>query len=330
MSDNIIPEITGRGKGGKARAANMTKEELSAAAQKMAAARKEMALLPTIVAGSKDQPLIIAGIEMQCYVLSDGIRVLSAGDIGVSLGYKRANASEQLAKFVASDRILPFVNKEIIDLIQQPVKFKNPSGGKPLTAYPATLLADICDAILMARSNGVLQQQQQHIAEQAELLVRGFARVGIIALVDEATGYQKDRKRDALAKFLEEYIAKELRPWVDTYPADFFEELCRLRNVPFNSSMRHPQYFGHLVNNITYDRMAPGLRQALKEERQRKHKPKAQMHRFLSEQTGYSMLQKRLLGIITLMKACDTYDDFIVLLDRVHPVMEDIDLVPEG
>jgi hypothetical protein len=39
-------------------------------------------------------------------------------------------------------------------------------------------------------------------------LLRGFARVGIIALVDEATGFQRDRTKDALSKILEAYIAK--------------------------------------------------------------------------------------------------------------------------
>jgi hypothetical protein len=42
--------------------------------------------------------------------------------------------------------------------------------------------------------------RRSNIADQCEALVRGFARVGIIALVDKATGYQKDRARDALAK----------------------------------------------------------------------------------------------------------------------------------
>jgi len=33
-------------------------------------------------------------------------------------------------------------------------------------------------------------RQQKHIAAQAEIIMRGLATVGIIALVDEATGYQ--------------------------------------------------------------------------------------------------------------------------------------------
>ena len=78
--------------------------------------------------------------------------------------------------------------------------------------------------ILEARKEGALTGRQQHIAERCEIIVRGFARVGIIALIDEATGYQADRARDALAKILEAFVTKELRRWVKTFPADFYEK----------------------------------------------------------------------------------------------------------
>jgi hypothetical protein len=102
--------------------------------------------------------------------------------------------------------------------------------------YPATILADICDVVLAARKAGVLQKQQEHIADQCEILVRGFARVGIIALVDEATGFQRDRAKDALTRILEAFIAKELRPWLRTFPDEFYQELYRLKGKEFPST----------------------------------------------------------------------------------------------
>jgi hypothetical protein len=129
--------------------------------------------------------------------------------------------------------------------------FRPPHGGAPAFGYPATILADICDAVLAARKAGALQQQQLHIAEQCEILVRGFARVGIIALVDEATGYQRDRARDALAKILEAFIAKELQPYLPTFPADYYEQMFRLRGLEYpHGSVKRPQYFGILTNDV--------------------------------------------------------------------------------
>ena len=121
----------------------------------------------------------------------------------------------------------------LAEKLQNPVRFRVPVTGTLANGYEATMLADLCDVILAARVAGMLQRQQEHIAAQAEILVRGFARVGIIALVDEATGYQRDRAKDALAKILEAFVAKELQPYLKTFPADYYEHLFRIYNLPY-------------------------------------------------------------------------------------------------
>jgi len=98
--------------------------------------------------------------------------------------------------------MFPFINNNLMLALNSPIHFRNPHGGGTAYGYPATMLADICDAILAARKEGALRKQQERIGHQAEILVRGFARVGIIALVDEATGYQRERAKDALATIL--------------------------------------------------------------------------------------------------------------------------------
>jgi hypothetical protein len=74
-----------------------------------------------------------------------------------------------------------------------PIRFQAPTGGSPATGYEATILPDLCEAVLAARQEGTLRADQLHIAKRCEILVRGLARVGIIALIDEATGYQINR-----------------------------------------------------------------------------------------------------------------------------------------
>ncbi|EPM4138909.1 P63C domain-containing protein [Klebsiella variicola] len=320
-------EPTGKAKGGKARAANMTPEERKEAGKRMAEAKKELAALPVAEYGSSDTPLKIGDVEIQCYVLSTGERVLSTGGLIGGLGWKGGGSdSQRLLNFIGGERLKPFINNDMLSVIESPIRFKTPNGGSPAYGYPATILADICDAILAARKAGTLQKQQAHIADRAEILVRGFARVGIVALVDEATGYQKARDRDALAKYLEEFIAKEMRPWVKTYPVEFFEELCRLRGVEFKANLQTPRYFGRLINNITYERMLPNLREALKAEKRKANKSGIKMHQFLSEDSGAGLLQKRLIGTIDFMKASRNYEEFIELLDRVYPVVPALDI----
>lgn len=165
-------------------------------------------------------------------------------------------------------------------------------------------------------------KQQEHIAHQAEILVRGFARVGIIALVDEATGYQKDRAADALSKILEAFIEKELQPWVRTFPAEYYEQLFRLRGLPFpTTTVQRPQYFGVLTNDIVYNRLAPGVLDELKKvtERNEQGRPKHKFFQKLTANVGYPKLREHLGSIVTLMKLSTDYADFKVKLEAIHP-----------
>lgn len=323
---------TGKAVGGAARAAALTPAKRSEIAKKAAQAKAEIARLPKATHGSMDHPLRIGDIEIPCYVLEDGTRVLSQrgfiAGIGMSLGSSRSGDARHVA-LLEAEGVKPHVNNDLLPMLRSPIRFQNPHGGGAVFGYPATVLADYCDAILAARRAGTLPPRQSQVAEQCEILVRGFARVGIIALVDEATGYQRDRAKDALAKILEAFVAKELQPYVKAFPADYYEQLFRLRGLKFppeNPRFR-PQYFGLLTNDIVYERIAPGLleelkRQAAKDER------KAHLHRRLTQEVGHPKLREHLASVVTAMKLSDNYPDFIAKLNRLHPRFGDT--VPLG
>jgi hypothetical protein len=222
----------GKARGGHARAEALTPEERSEIAKNAALARHEII---KATHGSEDHPLRIGNIDIPCYVLEDGRRVLSLGGmvraLGMSIGGTGRKQGDRLYQFATQKSILPFVSNDLISRMDNAVQFRAPTGGSAATGYEATILADLCEAVLAAREAGDLRADQLHIAKQAEILVRAFARVGIIALVDEATGYQADRAKDALAKILEAFIAKELQSWVQTFPTDYYRELFRWRQA---------------------------------------------------------------------------------------------------
>ena len=133
-----------------------------------------------------------------------------------------------------------------------------------------TLLPDICNAVLEARERGKLLSQQLPLAKRCEILVRGLATVGIIALIDEATGYQEVRDREALKAILEKYITDEYAKWTKTFPDEFYRQLFRLKNMPYPPATKNkPSYIGHWTNNIVYSRIAPGVVAALKKKNPR-------------------------------------------------------------
>lgn len=321
----------GASKGGQARAQSLSAVERQEIARSGALARwsKDGEDVPVAAYGSPDKPLRVGDLEIPCYVLEDGRRVLVQRGMMTALDMRPGTAGrgggDRMAKFVATKGLKPFVHAGLAEMITQPIRFRVPSGGGLAYGYEATILADLCDAVLAARKEGKLHFQQAHIAERCEILVRAFAKVGIIALVDEATGFQNVRGRDALARILEKFIAKEIRKWVKTFPADFYMELFRLRGWKYPTlpadQQKRPTLVGMLTNNIVYERLAPGVLEELKRltPRDDKGRLKTHYHRRLTEDLGHPRLREHLAAVIALMKASTTWDGFTQGLDRALP-----------
>jgi hypothetical protein len=322
--------VTGKAKGGKARAAALTPERRKEISKKGAATRWSGEILKA-THGSPDRPLKIGNLEIPCYVLKNGMRVLSGRGMQSALALGQSHGA-LLKEFLGKDSLKPFINHNLAIALSRPVRFIRPGrGGKTAVGYEATILADICDAVLAARKAEKLVGKQLIIAEQCEILVRGFARVGIIALVDEATGYEKDRVKDELAKILEAFVAKELQPWVKTFPNDYFEQMFRLRGLSFpGNGVKRPQYFGHLTNDVIYRRLAPGVWKELKEkaEKDEKGRMKNKLHQGLTIDLGHPKLRDLLSSVTTIMKLSDQWVDFKNKLDRIHPAYNETMMLP--
>ena len=318
-------EVTKQSKGGQARRAKLTPKERSDSARKAAIARwGDRDEVPEVFCGAPDQPLRIGDLELTCYVLDDERRVIIQRGVMTALDMAQGTAGrgdgDRLSRFLATKSLSPFVSDELREVITEPIRFR--AGSSMAYGYEATILADICDVVLQARKEGKLHYQQEHIAEQCEILLRAFAKVGIVALVDEATGYQYIRQRDALERLLEEFLSEELRRWVKTFPGAYFRELCRLRDVKFRPDMRLPPYFGHLTNDIVYKRLAPGVLEALRERSPKNEKGNRpnKLHQWLSEESGHPKLIQHLGAVIGLMRISTSYDEFKRHLDVAAPV----------
>ncbi len=324
----------GRAKGGHARAARLSPEERSEIARRAARSRWQNDLSETIC-GSPDQPLRIGDTEIECYVLGDGTRVLTQGSFLRALGrHPKANTRREggntpIPPILQSKALSSFITDDILDKAR-PITFRSPVGGRAY-GYNAELLPVVCEIYLQARDDGVLDRQQEHVAKRADILIRGLARVGIIALVDEATGYQEIRQKRALAEILEAYIAKELRPWVQTFPEDFYREIFRLKGLDYpRSTVKRPQYFGNITNDIVYKRIAPGVLEELKRVQIKSDtgRPKHKLFQRLTANTGYPKLREHLGSVVTLMKLSKDWPDFHLKLDMIHPRVGDTMMLP--
>lgn len=324
MSDGH--EISGKAAGGKARAQSLTASRRKEIAVNAARAKAELKSLPRATHGSSDHPMRFGDTEIQCYVLEDGKRVIVQRAMQTGIGMSTSGGSggaHRLAQFIEGLAEKGIECKDLALRIREPILFRPPGLGKPAYGYEAILLADVCDAVLAARQiPGALMPQQMHIAKQCEILVRGFARVGIVALVDEATGYQKDRAKDALAKILEAFVAKELQPYLKTFPSEYYEQLFRLYGYEYPPKDKRPQwrpaFFGTITNEVVYNRLAPDLLPELKKAASKAEK-KSKLHQWLTSDIGHPKLREHLASIVSILKLSKTPQQFRDNVNLVHP-----------
>lgn len=329
--DPVVPKNEAKSeagkKGGQARAEVLTPEQRSDIAQRAAAARWD---LPQAVYSGE---LTIGNMTFPCSVLSDGSRILTQSDFMTGMGMYYSgwvaknrtpeDAAADVPHFLSFKTLKPFVDMHLGDLQSIVVKYRTERGSLA-HGIRAEIIPKICDVWLDADEHGTLGKRQKKIAEKAKLIVRALAHVGIIALVDEATGYQDVRAADALAKILEAFIADELQKWVKTFPVDYYRQICRLRGWQFNpnTSKRAP-LVGKLTNNIVYMRLAPGVLEELKRltPKDDKGRAKNKLFQWLDPDFGHPRLREHLSASVALMKATPDgqWDTFIGMLDRALP-----------
>lgn len=261
-----------------------------------------------------------------CYVLEDGTRVLSGRGMQESLKMVdsedgKQTAGTRLTRYLGQKSLKPFIiSTKVLDHLNPIICY---DGEKKIHGYEATVLADICEVFLEARKNIQLGERQKIIADQCEVLMRGFARVGIIALVDEATGYQYKREASELQKILSAYISPELMPWEKRFPDEFYREIFRLNNwgyltVSGINIQNRPGCIGTWTKKYIYSVLPHGVLEALLERTERRDngKLKHRLHQHLTKEQGIEHLNRQIISTVTLMNISDNWKEFDRLWNR--------------
>ncbi|CAG2132409.1 P63C domain-containing protein [Cupriavidus numazuensis] len=313
--------------GGVARAQALDPEKRRQIAAKAARKRWSGSDLPVAEFGSVDRPLRILDVEIPCYVLSDGTRVLTQDGFLKAIGRSgrpkggtgaRSAALDNAPSFLFAANLKPLITEEFLRSTM-PVEFK--VEGITAYGYRAELLPQVCNLYLRARDQKMLHYTQEHVAKRADMLVRGLAETGIVALVDEATGYQSVRARDALQAYLDKFLRKELAAWVKTFPDEFFEQLFRLKKWKWTGTSRRPGVVGHYINDLVYERLGPGVLDELNRRNptNERGQRKAKHFQWLTEEIGHPALASHMYAIIGFMRAHDDWNEFKHQFTKAFP-----------
>ena len=267
-----------------------------------------------------DGELNLNGLKISCYVLQDGRRILSTSGMQKALAIvndEKERSSGRLAEILSSKHVSSCISNENLSAKISPILCYR--GAQRIAGYEASVLPEICEIMLKVRDYAVtnnieLGSRQKAVIAQSDIIIRALARVGIIALVDEATGYQYDREKDELQKILKAYISEELLPWQKRFPEVFYKELFRLNGWDFtvNGIKKRPGIIGKWTNMFIYEELPNGVLDELK-----KKTPKSESgnrtsryHQLLTLDIGEPNLEKQINKVITLFQVSDNMKQF--------------------
>jgi len=262
---------------------------------------------PTMPVARWRGALNLVGVDVPCYVLDDGQKIIGrTSATEVLTGIKGGGALE---KYIAVKALEPFIDRDLVLERLVPFRLLEVEGlEKAVKGLPADLMIDVCQGFVAALQASFnpnsphprLTDRQREMAIQASMFLSACAKVGLEALIDEATGYQYERAEDALQVKLRMFITDELRAWEKTFPDELWLEFGRLTGwaTPLRS---RPKWWGKLVIEMIYETLDPAVAEYLKTN---KPPPGVRWHRQLTENHGVRQLVSRCFEVIGMAKTC--------------------------
>lgn len=292
---------------------------------------------PALINATHKGFMHVGGIDLECYVLEDGRRVFNKKGMAKAIGLKSEGGNAFL-KTMSRKGVRSEIDQKLHKTIENPILF-NYMRSDPNHAYEADVLVEVCKAIKRAKDAGRLTKTQEELYQQAMAILNAFAKVGVVALIDEATGYQTERSPDALRLLVQQYLEDEKREWQKEFPDEYYSELNRIYGSA-NTAVRKsgaivqnkPQHFAKFTREYVYHPLENG---AVLEELDRinpkidhKGTRKERFHQHLSQDYGIEKLRHQVREIITLLKISDSVTEFKKLFKKRFPRKGDqIDLL---
>lgn len=275
--------------------------------------------------------------KVRCAVLENETRVISSNSTFKAFGRpahgRRKNlGEEQLPPILTANNLKPFFTEQTRKIAQ--LIFYRHTNGTISSGYDAQIIPEICDIYEDAYEAGVLQKHtQEPIIPYVKAVRRVLSRIGITALVDEATGYQYIKEEREFQKLLDRIISSEYRPWTKQFPLPFFKEIYRLYDWDWElatQNQKHDKYgqpkkpqtpscVGNFINKYIYNALGEEVLKKLKEVNP-KNKNGNRPRRFtshLSEDVGIPALQNRITRVLTVMQLSKDIDEFTAIMDKM-------------
>lgn len=272
------------------------------------------------------------GVDVECHVLDDPSKtpVISQRGMGQAMGFSKRG--DRLRGFINSKAMADYIGRELRQKLENPLVFqqKGAAAGSIIqtaNGYDATLLIDLCNAVIAARADGKLKgDRYARMIEQAQILVGASAKSGIRSLVYALSGYSPSSAEVIEAFKL--YVREEAKKYEREFPNELYAAWQRLYDITLPERGK-PWHFRHLTIKHIYMPLAQSdgkLLSLLRQSKANAGEPNKKLFQFLNE-IGTRALRMHLGRVLEMAESADDKEEYERKIVKRFGLQGEFDLV---
>lgn len=239
----------------------------------------------------------------------------------VGISHQDKYVLRSLDKFLTHPTIRSRRADSVLERLHNGYVVKDIAGDQMFVDY--RIVTDFCRLMLSLRRAGKLGEGYLDYAANCEMFMLALADVGLAALIDEATGYDKIKKKREYQELFKDFIREEHSDWVREFPNEFFEHLYRVYHCE-RTGRNHPSFFAHVITKYIYWPLADSHGAILEQLKEKdpivsKNGRRYRLHQFLTEEVGKAALRLHIGSIITLLALSNDKGMFKRIFARRYP-----------
>ncbi|MGH8037211.1 MAG: P63C domain-containing protein [Stenotrophomonas sp.] len=241
-------------------------------------------------------------IDAEAVVLEDGRRGFLAKQFAKVLGYTEKTRSGRFDRFLAD--FAPIYMKEK-GKAKSPVL--NPGKGGRAQFIAAEAVMEAVGNVLRAAVAGKTHSQQARQVSACVEINLALGMVGLVALIDEATGYQYHRAPDALQDLIGKLIRTQVADWQRRFEPAYYAALAKVTGTRAVSGANgRPPIWGHITRKWVYEVCFP---QEVLEEVAQRQEGGEKLHQWLTA-GGVEAVAKQKERVTLMAASSANYKDF--------------------
>lgn len=239
-------------------------------------------------------------VECEAVVLEDGRRGFVRRQMLQAIGLKGNFSIPQLRPKLAE------ISAKALEILDNSGSTVLMPHGIKATFVDAEIVPETAVAVVEQAANGKLHPQRLNMLAPCLKIISALSRVGLTALIDEATGYQYHREPNALQDLFTRLIRQTAADWERRFHPEFYQAIYRLFKWHYDPSKPKPHIVGKITQDWVYEPIFPSEIITEIKERQTSEK----MHQWLTEDGGLKLLEKQRDAVMMIALSSVDYADF--------------------